>query len=47
MKYIGRSTNSKNTKNRMRSWAMNVPAMPVCKTSIREKNAFGLPGDGT
>ena len=25
MKYIGSSTTSKNTKNRIRSWAMNVP----------------------
>ena len=47
MKYIGSSTTSKNTKNRIRSWAMNVPAMPVCKTSIKMKKAFGLPGSGT
>ena len=46
MKYIGSSTSSKKTKNRIRSWAMNVPAMPVCSTSIRMKNAFGLPGVG-
>ncbi len=46
MKYIGSSTISKKTKNRMRSWAMNVPAMPICSTSIRMKNAFGLPGSG-
>ena len=25
---------------------MNVPAIPVCKISINEKKAFGLPGDG-
>jgi hypothetical protein len=47
MKYIGRSTSSKKTKNRMRSRAMNVPAIPVCSTSMRMKKAFGLPGDGT
>ena len=46
MKYIGSSTTSKKTKNRMRSWAMNVPAMPICSTSIRMKNALGFPGSG-
>ena len=46
MKYIGSRTISKKTKNRMRSSAMNVPAMPVCRTSIRMKNAFGFPGSG-
>ena len=46
MKYIGNKTSSKNTKNKMRSCAMNVPAIPVCNTSIKMKNAFGLPGDG-
>ncbi len=34
MKYIGSRTTSKKTKNRIRSWAMNVPAMPVWRTSI-------------
>jgi len=46
MKYIGSSTTSKNTKNRIRSWAMNVPAMPTCSTSVRIRNAFGLPASG-
>jgi hypothetical protein len=46
MKYIGNSTSSKNTKKRMRSWAMKVPAMPVCRTNISIRNAFGFPGDG-
>ena len=46
MKYIGSSTTSKKTKNRIRSWATNVPAMPICRTSIRMKNALGLPGSG-
>ena len=46
MKYIGSSTISKKTKNRMRSWAMNVPAIPICSTSIRMKKALGLPGSG-
>ena len=46
MKYIGSSTTSKKTKNRIRSWATNVPAMPVCSTSIRMKNALALPGLG-
>ena len=46
MKYIGSSTTSKNTKNRIRSWATNVPAMPTCSMRIRMKNAFGLPGSG-
>ena len=46
MKYIGSRTTSKKTKNRIRSWATNVPAMPVCSTSMRIKNAFGLPASG-
>ncbi len=46
MRYIGRSTTSKNTKNRIRSWAMNTPFMPVWRTSIRARNAFGLCGSG-
>ena len=25
---------------------MNVPAMPICRMSIRMKNAFGFPGSG-
>jgi len=47
MKYIGNRTSSKKTKNKMRSREMNVPAIPVCKTNIKMKNAFGLPGEGT
>ena len=47
MKYIGKSTSSKNTKNKMRSRAMNVPAIPVCRINIKMKNDFGFPGDGT
>ena len=31
-KYIGSSTTSKKTKNRIRSWAMNVPAIPTWRT---------------
>ncbi len=46
MKYIGSSTTSKNTKNSTRSWAMNVPAMPVWRTSISIRNAFGFPASG-
>ena len=46
MKYIGSSTTSKKTKNRIRSWATNVPAMPVWSTSIRIKNAFAFPASG-
>ena len=46
MKYIGKSTSSKKTKNKMRSWATKVPAMPTCSTSIKMRNALGLPGDG-
>ena len=46
MKYIGRSTSSKKTKNRIRSWAANVPFMPVSRRSIRMRNALGLCGSG-
>ena len=46
MKYIGSSTTSKNTKNKIRSWAMNVPAMPTCSTSVSIRNALGLPASG-
>ena len=46
MKYIGSSTSSKKTKNRIRSWATNVPIMPVSSRSIRSRNAFGLCGSG-
>ena len=46
MKYIGSSTTSKKTKNRMRSWATNVPAMPTSRIRMRMKKALGLPGSG-
>ncbi len=46
MKYIGTRTSSQNTKNRIRSKAMNVPAIPVSSRSMRAMNAFGLPGLG-
>ena len=46
MKYIGRSTTSKNTKNRIRSWAANVPIIPVSRMRIRMRNALGLCGSG-
>ena len=46
MKYIGSSTTSKNTKNRIRSWAMNVPAMPTCRISMKMTKALGLPASG-
>ena len=46
-KYIGTSTSSQNTKNRIRSNAMNVPAMPVMSRSVSATNAFVRPGSGT
>ena len=46
-KYMGSSTTSKNTKNKMRSWATNEPSMPVSSTSSSAKKAFTLPGSGT
>jgi hypothetical protein len=46
MKYIGSSTTSKKTKNRMRSCATNVPTMPVSRISMRMRNAFGFLGSG-
>ena len=46
-KYIGTSTISQKTKNRIRSNAMNVPAMPVSSSSIKARNAFVRPGFGT
>jgi hypothetical protein len=46
MKYIGSSTTSKNTKNRIRSWATKVPIMPVSRIRIRDRNALGLCGLG-
>src|ERR687891_1170725 len=46
-KYMGTRTSSQNTKNRIKSNAMNVPAMPVSSTSINARNPFALPGLGT
>jgi hypothetical protein len=46
MKYIGSSTISKNTKNRIRSSATKVPAMPVASSRIRAMKAFGWCGSG-
>ena len=46
-KYIGTSTISQNTKNRIRSKAMNVPAIPVSSRSINARNALVRPGSGT
>ncbi len=45
-KYIGSSTTSKNTKNRIRSCATKVPSMPVSRISSRMRNALGLRGSG-
>ncbi len=45
-KYIGTSTISQKTKNRIRSNAMKVPAMPVSSRSIRARNAFVRPASG-
>ena len=46
MKNIGRSTISKNTKKRIRSWATNVPFIPISSRRIRARNALGLCGSG-
>ena len=46
MKYMGSSTSSKKTKNRMRSSDANVPFMPVASTRIRIRKALGLCGSG-
>jgi hypothetical protein len=46
-KYIGTSTSSQKMKNRIRSNAMKVPAIPVSSSSISARNAFVLPGLGT
>ena len=46
-KYIGTRTSSQNTKNRMRSKAMKVPAIPVSSSSISARKLFVFPGDGT
>jgi len=45
-KYIGNSTTSKNTKNRIRSCATNEPSMPVSRIKMSDRNALGLPGLG-
>ena len=46
MKYIGTRTSSQNTKNRTRSKATKVPAMPVSSSSISARKARGRPGLG-
>ena len=46
MKNIGSSTTSKKMKKRMRSWATNVPIIPVSSSRISARNAFGLCGSG-
>ena len=46
MKNIGSSTTSKNTKKRMRSWATNVPFIPISRRRMSARNAFGLCGSG-
>ena len=46
-KYIGTRTSSQKTKNRIRSNAMNVPAIPVSRSSISARNALVRPGSGT
>ena len=43
-KYIGTSTSSQNTKNRIRSNAMKVPAIPVSSSSISDDERLGAPG---
>jgi hypothetical protein len=45
-KYIGTRTSSQKTKNRTRSKATKVPAIPVWSSSIRPTNALGRPGSG-
>ena len=46
-KYIGTRTSSQKTKNRIRSNAMNVPAIPVSRSSMSAMKAFVFPGLGT
>ena len=46
-KYMGTRTSSQKTKKRMRSNAMNVPAMPVSSRSCRARKDFVRPGLGT
>ena len=46
MKYMGNSTTSKNTKNKIRSWAAKVPIIPVSRMRISIKKALGLCGSG-
>ncbi len=46
MKNIGSRTISKNTKKRMRSWATNVPFIPISSSRMSARNAFGLCGSG-
>ena len=46
-KYIGTRTSSQNTKNRIRSKATKVPAIPVSRSRTRATNALGRPGSGS
>ncbi len=46
MKYIGSRTISKKTKNRMRSCATNVPAIPTWRSRISMRKALAFPGSG-
>ena len=46
-KYIGTSTSSQKTKNKIRSNEMNVPAIPVISSNVSATNAFVRPGWGT
>jgi hypothetical protein len=46
VKYIGMSTSSQKTKNRIRSSAAKVPFMPVSSARSRARNALGLRGSG-
>ena len=45
-KYMGTSTSSQKTKNRMRSNEMKVPAIPVSSSSISARNGLVRPGSG-
>ena len=45
-KYIGMSTSSQNTKNRIRSNDTNVPAIPVSSRSTIATNPFALGPSG-
>ena len=46
MKNIGSRTISKKMKNRIRSWATNVPFMPTSSSRISARKPLGLCGSG-